>query len=138
MTLVAVGLGDPVQARQFCEVHGLPTDMLYSDPSGAAYSALGFRCAQSCMICPAEIGAMCLSSRCDTASDSLVARRLCSPGFAPDANVSAYLKLLPMLAGIGSPGTLQEVRRPVLQIHSAVSCGGRHCGCNLLTLASAE
>lgn len=32
-----------------------------------------------------------------------------SRGFAPDADVSAYLKLLPMLMGIGSPGTLQEV-----------------------------
>ena len=32
-----------------------------------------------------------------------------SPGFAPEAEVSAYLKLLPMLAGIGSPGTMQEV-----------------------------
>ena len=32
-----------------------------------------------------------------------------SPGFAPDAKISAYAKLLPMLAGIGSPGTLQEV-----------------------------
>lgn len=32
-----------------------------------------------------------------------------SRGFAPDARVSPYLKLLPMLAGIGSPGTLQEV-----------------------------
>ena len=30
-----------------------------------------------------------------------------SPGFLPEANVSAYAKLLPMLAGIGSPGTLQ-------------------------------
>ncbi|KAL3160882.1 hypothetical protein ABBQ38_009275 [Trebouxia sp. C0009 RCD-2024] len=34
-----------------------------------------------------------------------------SRGFAPDAQVSAYLKLLPMLAGIGSPGTIQEVLR---------------------------
>ena len=33
-----------------------------------------------------------------------------SPGFAPDLPVSPYLKLLPMLAGIGSPGTLQEAR----------------------------
>lgn len=33
-----------------------------------------------------------------------------SPGFAPDANVSPYLKLLPMLMGIGSPGTIQEVQ----------------------------
>jgi len=33
-----------------------------------------------------------------------------NPGFAPDAQVSGYLKLLPMLAGVGSPGTMQEVR----------------------------
>jgi hypothetical protein len=32
-----------------------------------------------------------------------------SPGFAPGADINPYLKLLPMLAGIGSPGTLQEV-----------------------------
>lgn len=35
-----------------------------------------------------------------------------SQGFAPDANVSPYLKLLPMLMGIGSPGTIQEVSVP--------------------------
>jgi hypothetical protein len=34
-----------------------------------------------------------------------------SKGFLPDAPVSPYLKLLPMLAGIGSPGTIQEVLR---------------------------
>ncbi|KAJ8901130.1 hypothetical protein NDN08_004990 [Rhodosorus marinus] len=34
-----------------------------------------------------------------------------SKGFAPDADVNAYVKLLPMLAGIGSPGTIQEVLR---------------------------
>ncbi|KAK9821991.1 hypothetical protein WJX81_004152 [Elliptochloris bilobata] len=34
-----------------------------------------------------------------------------SRGFAPEARVSPYLKLLPMLAGIGSPGTLLEVIR---------------------------
>jgi hypothetical protein len=33
-----------------------------------------------------------------------------NPGFAPDMNISPYAKLLPMLAGIGSPGTVQEVR----------------------------
>jgi hypothetical protein len=33
-----------------------------------------------------------------------------SPGFAPGGDINPYLKLLPMLAGIGSPGTLQEVR----------------------------
>ncbi|KAJ1398058.1 hypothetical protein B484DRAFT_458591 [Ochromonadaceae sp. CCMP2298] len=34
-----------------------------------------------------------------------------SKGFLPGAPVSPYLKLLPMLAGIGSPGTIQEVLR---------------------------
>ena len=33
-----------------------------------------------------------------------------SRGFAPDASISPYAKLLPMLAGVGSPGTIQEVR----------------------------
>lgn len=34
-----------------------------------------------------------------------------SPGFGTDLEISPYLKLLPMLMGIGSPGTLQEVVR---------------------------
>ncbi|GFR53261.1 hypothetical protein Agub_g16043, partial [Astrephomene gubernaculifera] len=34
-----------------------------------------------------------------------------SPGLAPDLPLSPALKLLPMLAGLGSPGTLQEVLR---------------------------
>lgn len=34
-----------------------------------------------------------------------------SRGFLPNANISPYLKLLPMLAGIGSPGTIPEVLR---------------------------
>ena len=32
-----------------------------------------------------------------------------SKGLAPDADVSANVKLLGMLAGLGSPGTIQEV-----------------------------
>ncbi|CAL5228424.1 g11558 [Coccomyxa viridis] len=42
-----------------------------------------------------------------------------SPGFAPQAGVSPYLKLLPMLAGIGSPGTIQEVLRGYIGDRSA-------------------
>eukprot|EP00798_Chlamydomonas_sp_ICE-L_P028457 gene28456-31603_t len=34
-----------------------------------------------------------------------------SPGFGPEMEISPYAKLLPMLMGIGSPGTLQEVIR---------------------------
>lgn len=32
-------------------------------------------------------------------------------GFMPDANISPYLKLLPMLMGIQSEGTIKEVLR---------------------------
>ena len=53
--LVAVGLGEPVQARQFCEILSFPVDMLYSDPTGAAYSALGFRHALRYLACPAVV-----------------------------------------------------------------------------------
>ena len=53
--------------------------------------------------------------------------RCASPGFAPDTKVSPYLKLLPMLAGIGSPGTLQEVRRSMPFTRSTLrATGSRH------------
>jgi hypothetical protein len=32
-----------------------------------------------------------------------------SPGFAPESGTSPYVKLLAMLTGVGSPGTVQEV-----------------------------
>lgn len=34
-----------------------------------------------------------------------------SPGFLGNSNVNGYVKIFPMLAGIGSPGTMQEVIR---------------------------
>lgn len=34
-----------------------------------------------------------------------------SAGFLPESDVNGYLKLLPMLAGIGSPGTVQVHNR---------------------------
>eukprot|EP00892_Ulva_mutabilis_P005367 jgi/Ulvmu1/3201/UM015_0242.1 len=34
-----------------------------------------------------------------------------SPGFLGDSNMNGYVKVFPMLAGIGSPGTMQEVIR---------------------------
>lgn len=42
---MAVGLGSPANARRFAEILGFPLEMLYADPSGSCYSALGFRCA---------------------------------------------------------------------------------------------
>lgn len=74
--VVVVGLGSRQNALQFSKLLDFPLRLLYADPEGVCYKALGF-----------------------------------SPGFAADAPVSAYLKLLPMLAGIGSPGTIQEVLR---------------------------
>jgi hypothetical protein len=38
-----------------------------------------------------------------------------SPGFLPETDVNPYLKLLPMLMGIGSPGTVQEVSMCICQ-----------------------
>ena len=38
------------------------------------------------------------------------------PGFAPEAALSPYVKLLVMLAGVGSPGTIQEVHKAVMQV----------------------
>ena len=70
---------------------------------GAAYSG--------CVVDVAHVHALVASDSAARSDAEVAARRLCSPGFAPDAKVSTYLKLLPMLAGIGSPGTLQEVRR---------------------------
>ncbi|KAG2431344.1 hypothetical protein HYH02_013334 [Chlamydomonas schloesseri] len=42
-----------------------------------------------------------------------------NPGFAPQLQVSPYVKLLPMLAGVGSPGTIQEVLRGYVGDNSA-------------------
>jgi hypothetical protein len=41
--VIAVGLGEPVQARRFAEILSFPVDILNSDPEGTAHSALGFR-----------------------------------------------------------------------------------------------
>ena len=42
-------------------------------------------------------------------------------GFLPESNISPYLKLLPMLIGIGSPGTIGEVIRGYLGDKSSSS-----------------
>ena len=42
--MVAIGLGSPANARRFAEVLDIPLELLYADPSGSCYSALGFRC----------------------------------------------------------------------------------------------
>ncbi|KAK9812732.1 hypothetical protein WJX72_002816 [[Myrmecia] bisecta] len=74
--VVAVGLGSVDNARKFSEILNFPVSLLYADPEGLCYSALGF-----------------------------------SKGFGADLDINPYMKLLPMLMGIGSPGTVQEVLR---------------------------
>ena len=62
-----------------------------------------------------------------------------SPGFAPDVDISPYAKLLPMLAGIGSPGTMQEARVAAVRHRAALLhlCAQHHhsvcrtAGCNV-------
>ena len=50
--------------------------------------------------------ARCVQTPQGPASGRWASRR----GFGADLRVSPYLKLLPMLMGIGSPGTMQEAR----------------------------
>jgi len=76
-----VGIGGQEAAKEFAESNGIPTTMLYTDSNAACAGALGL-----------------------------------SPGFGrdtpqqPQANdASPYLRLLPMLLGVGSPGTLGRV-----------------------------
>lgn len=43
-----------------------------------------------------------------------------SAGFLPESDVNGYVKLLPMLAGIGSPGTVQvrtSMFRSTVRLH---------------------
>jgi hypothetical protein len=82
--VIAVGLGSVAAARKFADLLQFPLDMLYADPVGDLYTALGF-----------------------------------SRGALPDAPVSPYAKLLLMLAGIESPGTIQEVLRGYVGDRSA-------------------
>ncbi|KAI7838571.1 hypothetical protein COHA_007643 [Chlorella ohadii] len=82
--VIAVGLGNVAAARKFADLLQFPLDLLYADPMGDLYTALGF-----------------------------------SRGALPDAPVSPYAKLLLMLAGIESPGTIQEVLRGYVGDRSA-------------------
>jgi len=76
-----VGIGGQEAAKEFAESNGIPTDILYTDGDASCAGALGL-----------------------------------SPGFGrdsaqqPQANAaSPYLRLLPMLLGVGSPGTIGKV-----------------------------
>ncbi len=77
----AVGIGDRASGQKFCHYTGFPADWLFVDPTAALHQTLGLYSGLSLKI----------------------------PGFSPAQN--AWLNLLLMCAGIGSPGTLAEVLR---------------------------
>jgi hypothetical protein len=77
----AVGIGDRSSGERFCSYTGFPTNCLFVDPTGKLHQKL----------------------------DLYPGLSLQLPGLSPVMN--AYLNLLLMCAGIGSPGTLTEVFR---------------------------
>lgn len=81
ITVRAIGIGDRDSGLRFCEYSGFPPAWLFIDPRGELHEQLGLYRGLSAKI----------------------------PGFSSSAN--AYLNLLLMCAGIGSPGTLAEVFR---------------------------
>jgi hypothetical protein len=77
----AVGIGDRNAGQQFCDYTGFPTDCLFVDPKADLHQQLGL----------------------------YPGLQLKVPGCSATQN--AYVNLLLMCAGIGSPGTLTEVLR---------------------------
>ncbi|MEM1253946.1 MAG: peroxiredoxin-like family protein [Cyanobacteria bacterium P01_H01_bin.21] len=84
LTVRAVGIGDRNAGSAFCDYTGFPKESLLLDPDGALHQQLGL----------------------------YPGLTLSVPGFNQRQN--AWLNLLLMCAGIGSPGTLTEVFRGYL------------------------
>lgn len=81
LTVRAVGIGDRNSGKAFCAYTGFPEESLLLDPDGSLHKELGL----------------------------YPGLQLSVPGFNQRQN--AWLNLLLMCAGIGSPGTLSEVFR---------------------------
>ncbi|MGF1520944.1 MAG: peroxiredoxin-like family protein [Leptolyngbyaceae cyanobacterium] len=77
----AVGIGDRASGQQFCRYTGFPTEHLFVDPTAAIHQKLALYPGLSWKI----------------------------PGLTPGQQ--AWVNLMLMCAGIGSPGTLAEVLR---------------------------
>jgi AhpC/TSA antioxidant enzyme len=77
----AIGIGNLAAGKQFCEYTGFPPEQLWLDSTAALHRKLGLYAGLALKV----------------------------PGFKPAQN--AWLNLLLMCAGIGSPGTLTEVFR---------------------------
>ncbi len=81
ITVKAIGIGDRNSGIKFCQYTGFPQDSLYVDPTAELHRQLGLYQGLSVKF----------------------------PGFSLKYN--AFLNLMLMCAGIGSPGTLAEVFR---------------------------
>lgn len=81
ITVRAVGLGDRPSGQQFCDYTGFPAEWLFVDPAADLHREL----------------------------DLYQGLSLKLPGLSPGQN--AWVNLMLMCAGIGSPGTLAEVFR---------------------------
>ncbi|MDR9401851.1 MAG: peroxiredoxin-like family protein [Halothece sp. Uz-M2-17] len=81
VTVRAVGIGNLASGQRFCQFTGFPEDRLLVDPNGSLHQKLGLYPGLTLNI----------------------------PGLS--APQQAWVNLLLMCAGIGSPGTLQEVLR---------------------------
>jgi hypothetical protein len=81
IVLRATGIGDRAAGQQFCQYTGFPEESLFVDPHAELHRKLNLYPGLSFKL----------------------------PGFSPSQN--AWLNLLLMCAGIGSPGTLAEVFR---------------------------
>ena len=77
----AVGIGDRTSGQKFCDFTGFPPDCLFVDPTAQLHQTLNLYSGLSLKL----------------------------PGLSSGAN--AWLNLMLMCAGIGSPGTLAEVFR---------------------------
>ncbi|MDX2098915.1 MAG: peroxiredoxin-like family protein [Leptolyngbyaceae cyanobacterium bins.59] len=80
----ALGVGDRASGQKFCDYTGFPAEWLFVDPEAALHRELGLYSGLSLQV----------------------------PGFSPSQ--SAWVNLILMCAGIGSPGTLAEVFRGYL------------------------
>ncbi|MBD2483980.1 peroxiredoxin-like family protein [Planktothrix sp. FACHB-1365] len=77
----AVGIGNRTSGQRFCDYTGFPPDCLFVDPTAELHQTLNLYPGLSLKL----------------------------PGLSPGVN--AYLNLILMCAGLGSPGTLAEVFR---------------------------
>jgi AhpC/TSA antioxidant enzyme len=84
LAVVAVGIGNRTAGKKFCEFTGFPTDQLFVSPEPILHQQLGL----------------------------YAGLKLKLPGLSAAQN--AWLNLMVMCAGIGSPGTLAEVLRGYL------------------------